>query len=154
MNLKDLEFTAERLANATLFGEGEREALKTARDLIAALRAANNLPADFQAKDLVSLIWDKSQLPQAPAAVIHIPSAVAPEKGIHAVVPGGLGINAVIGTVIHATFDANRQENPQAALRQSLEAIGLAVVPAHTTMPWDRLEIPAGELATPVATLN
>lgn len=34
MNLKDLEFTAERLANATLFGEGEREALKTARDLI------------------------------------------------------------------------------------------------------------------------
>ena len=50
MNLKDLEFTAERLANATLFGEGEREALKTARDLIAALRAANNLPADFQAR--------------------------------------------------------------------------------------------------------
>ena len=57
MNLKDLEFTAERLANATLFGEGEREALKTARDLIAALRAANDLPADFQAKDLVSLIY-------------------------------------------------------------------------------------------------
>ncbi len=42
MNLKDLEFTAERLANATLFGEGEREALKTARDLIAALRAGEH----------------------------------------------------------------------------------------------------------------
>jgi hypothetical protein len=154
MNLKDLEFTAERLANATLFGEGEREALKIARDLIAALRAANDLPADFQAKDLVPLIWEKARLPQAPAAVIHIPSAADPEKGIHAVVPGGLGINAVIGTVIHAAFDANAQDNPPAALRKTLEAIGLTVVPAHTTMPWDRLEIPAGEHATPVATFN
>ena len=45
MNLSDLEFKLSGFANASIFGDGEREALKTARDVVAALRAANDLTA-------------------------------------------------------------------------------------------------------------
>ena len=66
MNLKDFEFTMNRFADASIFGEAEREALRAARDIVAALRAANDLPANFNTKNIVSLVWEKMQ--EAPEA--------------------------------------------------------------------------------------
>lgn len=57
MKLNDLEWTAERLANNSLFGEKETEALKCFRNLVATLRAACDLPSNFDSKDIDQLIW-------------------------------------------------------------------------------------------------
>lgn len=57
MNIKDLEWKLGLFADAAVFDAESKEALRHARDVVAALRASRDLPPDFQAKDLVTEVW-------------------------------------------------------------------------------------------------
>ena len=57
MNIKDLEWKLGLFADAAVFDVESKEALRHARDIVAALRAARDLPKDFNAKDLVGEVW-------------------------------------------------------------------------------------------------
>ena len=57
MNLKDLEWKLGALVGVTVFDEESKEALRHARDIVAALRASRDLPSDLNAKFLVREVW-------------------------------------------------------------------------------------------------
>lgn len=57
MTLDKLEWTINQLANTTVFGEQERQALKEARDILAAVHGALNLNHKAEHKDVVNAIW-------------------------------------------------------------------------------------------------
>jgi hypothetical protein len=53
MNIKDLDWRLSLFADASIFTEQDKEALKTARDIISALRAARNLSWQDNANILI-----------------------------------------------------------------------------------------------------
>lgn len=57
MNIKDLEWKLGLFSDAAVFDAESKEALRHARDIVAALRAARDLPPDFDAKKLVTEVW-------------------------------------------------------------------------------------------------
>lgn len=57
MNIKDLEWKLGLFADAAVFDADSKEALRHARDIVAALRAARDLPNTFNAKDLIAEVW-------------------------------------------------------------------------------------------------
>lgn len=57
MNIKDLEWKLGLFADAAVFDAESKEALRHARDIVAALRAARDLPNTFNAKDLIAEVW-------------------------------------------------------------------------------------------------
>lgn len=65
MNIRDLEWKLGLFANAAVFDAESKEALRHARDIVAALRAAHDLPPVFNAKDLVAEVWLKAAPPAA-----------------------------------------------------------------------------------------
>lgn len=74
MNLKDLEFTLSRFADASIFGEGERESLKCARDIVAAFVQ----PTTFgRLQHPGSGFADLAQVPapEQPQAIVRLPSS-------------------------------------------------------------------------------
>ena len=149
MNLKDLEFITNRFADASIFGNGEREALACVRDIIAALRAANDLPASFNIKDLVSLIWHKSQLPERPQAIVRLPSGDGSQYDRHCVLPEGFSLTSAIAAANAAIKEANKEDHDSADgscvdgdavesnVRRRLEALGFVFLPVENTLPWD-----------------
>ena len=150
MNLKTLEFILSRFADASVFGEEEREALKCARDIVAALRAANDLPAAFNIKDLVSLIWHKSQLPERPQAIVRLPSSDDSQYDRFTVLPAGLSLASAIAAANEAIQQANKEDhnsedgtcadgdNVEGNVRRRLEALGFTFLPVETTNCWDQ----------------
>lgn len=150
MNLKTLEFILSRFADASVFGEEEREALKCARDIVAALRAANDLPAAFNIKDLVSLIWHKSQLPERPQAIVRLPSSDDCQYDRFTVLPAGLSLASAIAAANEAIQQANKEDhnsedgtcadgdNVEGNVRLRLEALGFTFLPVETTNCWDQ----------------
>ena len=150
MNLKDLEFTLSRFADASIFGEGEREALKCARDIVAALRAANDLPADFNIQDLVSLIWHKCQLPEQPQAIVRLPSSDGSQYDRFTVLPAGLSLSSAIAAANEAIQQANKEDHDsehgtcadgddvEGNVRRRLEALGFTFLPVENTNCWDQ----------------
>lgn len=155
MNLKDLEFTFSRLADTSVFGDSEREALKCARDIVAALRAANNLPAAFDSKDLVSLVWHKSQLPERPQAIVRLPSTDGSQYDRFTVLPAGLSLASAIAAANEAIQQANKEDhesengacadgdNVEGNVRRRLEALGFTFLPVENTKHWDGYVEPA-----------
>ena len=147
MNLSDLEFKLSGFANASIFGEGEREALKTARDVVAALRAANDLTANFNIKDFVSLIWHKSQLPERPQAIVRLPSSDGSQYDRFTVLPAGLSLKSAIAAANDAIQQANKEdhesENVEGNVRRRLEALGFTFLPVESTKHWDEYVEPA-----------
>lgn len=149
MNLKTLEFILSRFADASVFGENERESLKCARDLVAALRAANDLPASFDIKDLVSLIWHKSQLPERPQAIVRLPSCDGSQYDRFTVLPAGLSMTSAIAAANVAIQQANKEDHDSADgtcadgdavesnVRRRLEALGFSFLPVENTNNWD-----------------
>ena len=150
MNLKTLEFILSRFADASVFGEEEREALKCARDIVAALRAANDLPTAFNIKDLVSLIWHKSQLPERPQAIVRLPSSDDCQYDRFTVLPAGLSLASAIAAANEAIQQANKEDhnsedgtcadgdNVEGNVRRRLEALGFTFLPVETTICWDQ----------------
>ena len=150
MNLKTLEFILSRFADASVFGEEEREALKCARDIVAALRAANYLPAAFNIKDLVSLIWHKSQLPERPQAIVRLPSSDDSQYDRFTVLPAGLSLASAIAAANEAIQQANKEDhdsedgvcadgdNVEGNVRRRLEALGFSFLPVEITNCWDQ----------------
>lgn len=150
MNLKTLEFILSRFADASVFGEEEREALKCARDIVAALRAANDLPAAFNIKDLVSLILHKSQLPERPQAIVRLPSSDDCQYDRFTVLPAGLSLASAIAAANEAIQQANKEDhnsedgtcadgdNVEGNVRLRLEALGFTFLPVETTNCWDQ----------------
>lgn len=63
MDIKDLEWKLGLFADATVFDAESKEALRHARDIVAALRAARELPTNFDAKGLVGEVWACQVLP-------------------------------------------------------------------------------------------
>ena len=59
MNLKDMEFTLSKLADADILGAQEREALRVARGVVSTMRSAFALPANFNSKDLEGEVWKR-----------------------------------------------------------------------------------------------
>lgn len=57
MKIKDLEWKLGLFADAAVFDAESKEALRHARDIVAAVRASRDLPPDFNAKELVGEIW-------------------------------------------------------------------------------------------------
>lgn len=57
MNIKNLEWKLGLFADAAVFDAESKEALRHARDIVAALRAARDLPNDLNAKGLVDAVW-------------------------------------------------------------------------------------------------
>lgn len=57
MTLDKLEWTINQLANTTVFGDNERQALKEARDILAAIHGALCLDRVASHKDVVGAIW-------------------------------------------------------------------------------------------------
>ena len=155
MNLKDLEFTLSRFADASVFGDSEREALKCARDIVAAMRAANDLPAAFNIKDLVSLIWHKSQLPERPQAIVRLPSTDGSQYDRFTVLPAGLSLTSAIAAANEAIQQANKEDhesengtcadgdNVEGNVRRRLEALGFTFLPVENTKHWDEYVEPA-----------
>lgn len=155
MNLSDLEFKLSGFANASIFGEGEREALKTARDVVAALRAANDLPANFNIKDFVSLIWHKSQLPERPQAIVRLPSSDGSQYDRFTVLPAGLSLKSAIAAANDAIQQANKEDhesengtcadgdNVEGNVRRRVEALGFTFLPVESTKHWDEYVEPA-----------
>jgi len=155
MNLSDLEFKLSGFADASIFGEGEREALKTARDVVAALRAANDLPANFNIKDLVSLIWHKCQLPERPQAVVCLPSCDSSQYDRFTVLPAGLSLTSAISAANEAILQANKEDHEsengtcadgddvEGNVRRRLEALGFTFLPVEKTNHWDEYVEPA-----------
>ena len=149
MNLKALEFTLSRFADASIFGDSEREAMKCARDIVAAMRAANALPADSNVEDLVSLIWHKSQLPERPQAIVRLPSADGSQYDRYTVLPAGLSLSSAIAAANEAIAQANKEvhdsehgtcadgDDVEGYVRRRLEALGFAFLPVDTTNNWD-----------------
>ena len=56
MNLKSLEWELGLLADSPVLSESSTETVRHARNIVAALRAARDLPYDFKAKDLAGEI--------------------------------------------------------------------------------------------------
>ena len=117
MNLKDLEFSLSRLADASVFGDTQRESLQCARDVIAGIRAANNLPPAFDITGLASLIAHKSQLPERPQAIVRLPSADDSQYDRFTVLPAGLGLadGGLPGAPVEDRRRQRRAEGPVAA---------------------------------------
>ena len=149
MNIKDVECTISRFADASVFGHDEREALKHARDLTAALRAANNLPADFSAKDIISLIWYKSQLPERPQAIVRLPSEDGSQYDRFTVIPEGISLSSAIEAANAAIKDVNQEDHDsedglckdgddvESNVRRRLEALGFSFLAVEHTIAWD-----------------
>lgn len=57
MKIKDLEWKLGLFADAAVFDAESKEALRHARDIVAALRASRDLPQDFDARELVGEVW-------------------------------------------------------------------------------------------------
>lgn len=150
MNLKNLEFILSRFADASIFGTDEKEALKCARDIVSALRAANDLPPAFNINDLVGLVWHKSQLPEATQAIVRLPSSDGDPYDRFAVLPGGLSIKSAISAANDAIREVNKEEqnsddgccadgdNVEGNVRRRLEALGFNFLPMEQTDCWDR----------------
>jgi hypothetical protein len=60
-NMKDLEWTLNRLADATILGQAERDALKAACQLIATLRQAHRYPPSCTSLDYVFTLINKDE---------------------------------------------------------------------------------------------
>lgn len=157
MNLKDLEFSLSRLADASVFGDTQRESLQCARDVIAGIRAANNLPPAFDITGLASLIAHKSQLPERPQAIVRLPSADDSQYDRFTVLPSGLGLASAIAAANAVITRANREDhdsqdgtcadgdNVESNVRRGLEALGFIFLPVETTNNWDEY-IESGDL--------
>lgn len=149
MNIKDIECTINRFSDASVFGHDEREALKHARDIIAALRAANNLPANACAKDVVSLVWHKSQLPERPQSIVRLPSEDESQYDRFAVLPEGISLSSAIEAANAAIKDVNKEDHDsqdgackdgddvESNVRRRLEALGFSFLPVEKTIAWD-----------------
>lgn len=160
MNLKDLEFSLSRLADASVFGDSQRESLQCARDLIAGIRAANNLPPAFGITGLASLIAHKGQLPERPQAIVRLPSADDSQYDRFTVLPAGLGLASAIAAANAVITRANREDhdsqdgtcadgdNVEGNVRRGLEALGFIFLPVETTNNWDEY-IESGDLTQP-----
>jgi len=154
MNLTDLEFTLARFADSALFGEAERAALKAARDVIAALRAANDLPPNTQPRDLLSLIWHKAQLPEAPQAIVQLPSSDGSQYDRYTVLPAGLSLAGAIDAANCIIRQVNQEDHDNPAggcadgddvegnIRRQLEALGFIFLPVERTIAWDEYTAP------------
>ena len=149
MNIKDLECTISRFSDATVFGHDEREALQFARDIIAAIRTANDLPSNFNAKDIVSLVCHKSQLPERPQAIIRLPSEDESQYDRFAVLPEGISLSSAIEAANAAIKDVNKEDHDsqdgtckdgddvESNVRRRLEAMGFSFLPVEDTIEWD-----------------
>lgn len=155
MTLTDLEFKLSGFADTSIFGDDAREALKTARDVVAALRAANPLPSDFDTKDLVSLIWHKCQLPERPQAIVRLPSGDGSQYDRFAVLPEGMSLSSAIAAANEAFQQVNKEDhesedgtcadgdNVEDNVRRRLAALGFSFLPVETTNCWDLYVEPA-----------
>ncbi len=164
MNLKDLEFRLSQLADAAIFGDQQRESLQCARDVIAEIRAANNLPPSFDIAGLASLIAHKSRLPERPQAIVRLPSSDSSQYDRFAVLPAGLGTTAAIAAANAIIARANKEDHDsqdgtcadgddvESNVRRGLEALGFIFLPVETTSDWDEYtesgDLPALELST------
>ena len=160
MNIKDLEFSLSRLADASVFGDTQRESLQCARDVIAGIRAANHLPPSFDSAGLASLIAHKSQLPERPKAIVRLPSSDGSQYDRFAVLPAGLGTTAAIAAANAIIARANKEDhdsqdgtcadgdNVESNIRRGLEALGFIFLPVETTNNWDEY-IESGDLTQP-----
>ncbi|MBS4020003.1 MAG: hypothetical protein KGZ68_17410 [Dechloromonas sp.] len=154
MNLTDLEFTLARFADTALFGDTERTALKTARDIIAALRAAHNLPPKTQPRDLLSLISHKAQLPEAPQAIVQLPSSDGSQYDRYTVLPASLSLAGAIDAANCIIRQVNQEDHDNPAggcadgddvegnIRRQLEALGFIFLPVERTIAWDEYTAP------------
>ena len=160
MNLKDLEFRLSQLADAAIFGDQQRESLQCARDVIAEIRAANNLPPSFDIAGLASLIAHKSRLPERPQAIVRLPSSDSSQYDRFAVLPAGLGTTAAIAAANAIIARANKEDHDsqdgtcadgddvESNVRRGLEALGFIFLPVETTSDWDEYT-ESGDLPTP-----
>lgn len=149
MNIRDLEFILSRFADASIFGNNEREAMKGARDIVAALRAANDLPPSFDVADLVSIVWHKSQLPERPQAIVRLPSTDDSQYDRFTVLPAGLSLTSAIAAANEAIAQANKEDHEsenggcadgddvEGNVRRRLEALGFVFLPVENTRCWD-----------------
>lgn len=157
MNLIDLEFKLSCFANVSLFGKTDREALECARDVVAALRAANDLPPTFNSKNLVALIRHKSQLPERPQAVVRLPSGDGCQYDRFCVFPAGISLKSALAAANAAIQQANKEDHDsengacadgddvESNVRRHLEALGFVFVPVENTNDWDRYVTPRDE---------
>ena len=160
MNIKDLEFSLSRLADASVFGDTQRESLQCARDVIAGIRAANNLPPAFDITGLASLIAHKGQLPERPQAIVRLPSADDSQYDRFTVLPAGLGLASAIAAANAVITQVNREDHDsqdgtcadgddvESNVRRGLEALGFIFLPVETTNNWDEY-IESGDLTQP-----
>jgi predicted RNA-binding protein associated with RNAse of E/G family len=68
MNIRDMEQSLDSFAKAGIFSKDQIEVLKTARDVVAALRASKDLPNETNIKDLVEIVWEN----QTKASLIKV----------------------------------------------------------------------------------